>query len=63
VLARYARRLERQAGMPVVMFSGSDCGKAAYRAGVNVFLRKPEDIGRLFESVRELTERQRAGEG
>jgi CheY-like chemotaxis protein len=53
----YARQLEHQKGLPVVMFSGSECQKAAYKAGVNVFLRKPEDIGRLVETVRGLVQR------
>jgi DNA-binding response OmpR family regulator len=56
-VVRYARRLEHRAGLPVVMFSGSDCRKAAYSAGVNIFLRKPEDIGRLVETVRGLVHR------
>jgi CheY-like chemotaxis protein len=56
-VTRYVRQLEHRSDMPVVMFSGSDCGKAAYRAGVNVFLKKPEDIGRLVETVRGLVQR------
>jgi CheY-like chemotaxis protein len=56
-VVRHARQLAHRAGMPVVMFSGSDCGKAAYKAGVNVFLRKPEDIGRLVETIRGLVQR------
>jgi CheY-like chemotaxis protein len=56
-VVRYARQLEHRSCMPIVMFSGSDCGRAAYRAGVNVFLRKPEDIGRLVETVRGLVQR------
>jgi two-component system chemotaxis response regulator CheY len=56
-IVRRARRLEHRAGMPVVMFSGTDCRRAARRAGVDVFLRKPEDIGRLVEAVWELTRR------
>jgi CheY-like chemotaxis protein len=61
-VVRYARQLQHRAGLPVVMFSGSDCGKAAYKAGVDVFLKKPEDIGRLIETIRGLVQRRR-GEG
>jgi DNA-binding response OmpR family regulator len=60
-LVRYAR--ERRHELPVIMFSAAGCEKSAYQAGVNVFLRKPEDIGRLIETVRGLTERRRVGEG
>jgi DNA-binding response OmpR family regulator len=54
-IARRARRLEHRSDMLVVMLCGVDCRRAAYRAGVDMFLKKPEGIGRLVETVRELT--------
>jgi CheY-like chemotaxis protein len=56
-LVRYARRLSHLAGMPVVMLSAVDCGSEAYRAGVDVFLRKPEDLKELVGTVARLLDR------
>ena len=42
-VARYARQLRHRAGLPVIMFTGVDCRGDARRAGIDVFLRKPED--------------------
>ena len=53
-VVRYARSLPRRARMPIVMFSATDCGAEAYRAGVNVFLRKPEDAAELVTTVARL---------
>jgi CheY-like chemotaxis protein len=39
-VVRHARRLEHHSDMPIVMFSGSDCEKAVYKAGVNVFTKE-----------------------
>lgn len=48
------RRMQHRAGMPVVMLTTSDCELAARRLGVDVFLRKPEDVLLLVESVERL---------
>jgi CheY-like chemotaxis protein len=56
-LVRYARRLQHLAGMPVVMLSAVDCEKEAYRAGVDVFLRKPEGMNELVGTVARLLHR------
>ena len=56
-LVRYARALEHRAGMPIVMLSAAECAAEAYGAGVDAFLKKPEGMGRLVETVRELLER------
>ena len=53
-LVRYARRLKHRSELPIVMFSAVDCQAEAERAGVDVFLRKPEDIQRLVPAIREL---------
>ena len=56
-LVRYARGLKHREGLPIVMLSAADCRQEAYGAGVDVFLKKPEGMGRLVETVRELLER------
>src|SRR2546423_2798783 len=43
-LVRAARKLPHRRRVPVVMLSASDCEAEAWRAGVDAFLRKPEDI-------------------
>ena len=53
-VVRFARSLPHRSGMPIVMFSASDCGAEAYRAGVSVFLRKPEGAAQLVSTVARL---------
>ena len=53
-VVRYARGLDHRRGMPIIMFSASECGRDARLAGVNEFLRKPADIGKIVETVRRL---------
>jgi CheY-like chemotaxis protein len=53
-LVRYVRQLPHRAGLPIVMFAGTDCSGPAYRAGVNVFLRKPDDINWLVATIKQL---------
>jgi CheY-like chemotaxis protein len=43
-LVRAARKIPRRRRVPVVMLSASDVEAEAWRAGVDAFLRKPEDI-------------------
>jgi DNA-binding response OmpR family regulator len=43
--------------MPVIMLSAEDCEAEARRVGVDAFLKKPEGIGQLVETVRGLIER------
>src|SRR5256714_11818624 len=43
-LVRAARKLPHRRRRPVGMLSASDCEAEAWRAGVDAFLRKPEDI-------------------
>jgi CheY-like chemotaxis protein len=54
-LARYARRLARYRTTPIIMVSATDCQADARRAGVDLFLRKPDDIHALVDAVRRLT--------
>ena len=53
-LVRYARRLKHRSELPIVMFSAVDCRAEAEQAGVDVFLRKPEDIQRLVPVIKQL---------
>src|SRR6185437_15219418 len=41
------RSTPRRQNLAIVMLSGDDCEKEAWRAGVNAFLRKPEDVDQL----------------
>lgn len=41
---------------PIIMFSGDDCEKEAWRAGVSAFLRKPEDIEQVPSTIARLLE-------
>ncbi|MDX6269903.1 MAG: two-component system, OmpR family, response regulator [Acidobacteriota bacterium] len=53
-LARRARALPHRRHTPIIMLSASDVERDALRAGVNAFLRKPQDIGRLAATVMRL---------
>jgi CheY-like chemotaxis protein len=56
-LVRYARRLKHRSELPIVMFSAVDCRAEAEQAGVDVFLRKPEDTQRLVPVIHQLLHR------
>ncbi|MCA1612846.1 MAG: response regulator [Acidobacteria bacterium] len=53
-LVRAARRFGRRSGTPIIMLTASPVEGEARAAGVDLFLRKPEDVGRLAESVKVL---------
>jgi two-component system chemotaxis sensor kinase CheA len=53
-LVRRARSLIHRRLTPIIMFSASDFALAASRAGVNAFLKKPDEIDALIETVRRL---------
>ena len=53
-LVRYARHLKHRSELPIVMFSATDCRAEAEQAGVDVFLRKPQDTARLIPAIRQL---------
>jgi CheY-like chemotaxis protein len=54
-VTRRARQLPHRGRVPVVMLSASDEAEAeARRAGVEVFLRKPEGVTTLVETIRRL---------
>ena len=53
-LARRVRSLEHRRQTPIIMLSASECARDARLAGVNEFLRKPQDIGKIVETVARL---------
>ena len=56
-IVRYARSLPHRRHIPIIMFTASNRRGEAQTAGVNAYLRKPEDLGKLIETVTELTGR------
>jgi two-component system chemotaxis response regulator CheY len=55
-LTRYARSLANYRSTPIIMVSATDCLAEARGAGVDLFLRKPDEIGELVNAVRRLLE-------
>jgi CheY-like chemotaxis protein len=53
-LARRARGLDHRKQTPIIMISATECGSAARRAGADAFIRKPEGIGLIVETVARL---------
>lgn len=60
-LARRARALPHRRRTPIIMLSASDVERDAWHAGVNAFLRKPQDIGRLAATVTRLLPKDTTG--
>ncbi|HEX8128278.1 MAG TPA: response regulator [Pyrinomonadaceae bacterium] len=57
-LARRARRLKHLKQTPIIMISATECGSAARRAGADAFIRKPEGIGKIVETVARLLDKK-----
>jgi two-component system chemotaxis response regulator CheY len=53
-LVKRARTISHRRRTPIVMLSGSDCETDAWRAGVDAFLKKPEQISRLSSTIARL---------
>lgn len=53
-LLKHARTLAHRRQTPIIMLSASDIEREAWRAGVNAFLRKPEDMNTIAETVARL---------
>ena len=53
-LIQRARKISHRRRMPIVMLSGSDCEAEAWGAGVDAFLKKPEQINELAVTVARL---------
>lgn len=53
-LMEHVRTMPHRRCMPIVMMSGTLSESVARKAGVNAFLRKPQDIGLLVETINRL---------
>jgi CheY-like chemotaxis protein len=53
-LIKHTRRLAHRQQTPIIMFSGDDVELEARRAGANYFLRKPDDLDSIPETVARL---------
>jgi DNA-binding response OmpR family regulator len=56
-LVRHARQLPHRKRTPIIMLSASEAAAEAMEAGADVFLKKPQDVGLLVETVRGLLSR------
>jgi CheY-like chemotaxis protein len=53
-LTRRARSLANRRRTPIIMVSATDCETEAWRAGVDAFLRKPDDIDKVASTIARL---------
>jgi CheY-like chemotaxis protein len=53
-LVERVRKITHRRRIPIVVLSGDDIEKAAWRAGANEFLRKPEKIDRIVVTIERL---------
>lgn len=53
-LTRKARGLDHRRQTPIIMLSASECRRDARLAGVNEFLRKPQDMRKIVETIARL---------
>lgn len=53
-LVLWVRSTAHRRNTPVIMLSGDDCEAAAWRAGVNDFLRKPDGVDQLSSRIKRL---------
>ena len=58
-LVRYARQLPHRERTPIITFSASEVAAEAREAGADAFLRKPQDVGLIVGTIKELVERGR----
>ncbi|HVF51219.1 MAG TPA: response regulator, partial [Pyrinomonadaceae bacterium] len=58
-LARTARKLSHRRRTPIIMFSARDCETEAWSAGVDAFLRKPQDTLAVVETITRLLDTRR----
>ena len=56
-LARRARQLPHRRATPIIIISGGDAEAQARGAGADAFLRKPQDVGLLVETIARLLDR------
>jgi CheY-like chemotaxis protein/tetratricopeptide (TPR) repeat protein len=61
-LIRHTRKLAHRQQTPIIMLSGDEVEEKARRAGANAFLRKPDDVASIPETVARLLARKRGRE-
>ena len=58
-LVQRARKITHRRRTPIIILSGSDCETEAWAAGVDAFLRKPEQIGKLPSTINRVLKAER----
>ncbi|MDX6403021.1 MAG: hypothetical protein QOH70_476 [Blastocatellia bacterium] len=58
-LVQRARKITHRRRTPIIILSGSDCEKEAWGAGVDAFLRKPEQISKLPATINRVLKAER----
>jgi CheY-like chemotaxis protein/tetratricopeptide (TPR) repeat protein len=53
------RSMAHRRNTPIIMLSGDDCEKEAWRAGVGAYLRKPEGIDQIASTITRLLEERK----
>ena len=53
-IVRVVRQLPHRQQTPIIMLSASDCAREARHAGADAFLRKPEDMPSIVETISRL---------
>jgi two-component system response regulator ChvI len=61
-LIKQTRALAHRQQTPIIMLSGDDVELEARRAGANAFLRKPDDVSLIPETVARLLTRKKGRE-
>jgi two-component system response regulator TctD len=60
-LVRRARNLTHRRRTPIIVLSADNCERAALQAGVDLCLKKPEDIDAIVSSIKRLTSKRAHG--
>ena len=53
-LVKRTRKMTHRRRMPIIMLSGTDCETEAWRAGVDAFLQKPDQVNELPSTIARL---------
>lgn len=62
-LVQRAKTISHRRRTPIIMLSGDDIEKEAWRAGIDAFLRKPEGINKLSATIARVLEERREKSG
>jgi CheY-like chemotaxis protein len=58
-LVLHIRSIAHRRNTPVIMLSADDCEAAAWRAGVNDFLRKPNGVDQVTSTIKRLLDKRK----